>query len=133
MIKLRRVSFFVFSVFLEVAVLAFFSFCLLPAGCREAFAAGASGCVTGQCHSGINKDKFVHGPVAIGACLFCHRKTGTHKFKPVPENISGLCYQCHDRTEMVKTHPPVKATKCTVCHSPHHSRYKYMLRSRGGQ
>ena len=92
-------------------------------------AAPKTSCVTNKCHSGMGTAKFVHGPAAEGDCTFCHQKTGKHKFKPMPSDISSLCYQCHDKMDTAKhVHPPVKAGECTACHSPHQSPYRYQLR-----
>ncbi|MDA8170362.1 MAG: hypothetical protein M0Z48_00840 [Nitrospiraceae bacterium] len=124
MSKVRRFG------FLYAAVLSVF---LVSAGGERALAAGKKpSCVTDKCHSGMGKEKFVHGPVATGDCLFCHQQVGKHKFKPTPKHVSDLCYQCHDRMDTMKTvHPPVKAGECTKCHSPHQSSYKYQLRAGG--
>lgn len=87
----------------------------------------ASSCVTNKCHSDIGKDKFVHGPVAVGACSVCHIETTKHKFKAI-ENAGKLCYKCHDsKSTMSNIHPPVKEGLCTDCHSPHQSPFRYQL------
>ncbi|MDA8325277.1 MAG: cytochrome c3 family protein [Nitrospiraceae bacterium] len=118
--------------FLYMTVLAFFSLLPLTAGGRAVLAAGKSGCVTGKCHSRMGKGKYVHGPVAVEGCVFCHQPAGPHRFKPIPENISDLCYQCHERMEtMEPLHPPVETSRCTACHSPHQSPHKYQLRGAG--
>ncbi|GBE34710.1 doubled CXXCH motif [bacterium BMS3Bbin06] len=84
-------------------------------------------CVTSKCHSKLGKDKFVHGPVAVGECKVCHKPIAKHKFKPI-KKVSRLCYQCHDKKNTMKhVHPPVKEGMCTSCHSPHQSPYKYQL------
>jgi len=84
-------------------------------------------CVTSKCHSKMGKAKFVHGPVAVGACTLCHKPVAKHKFKPI-ETVSDLCYQCHEKKDTMKhVHPPVLAGMCTSCHSPHQSPYKYQL------
>lgn len=99
-------------------------------GNKTTFKAKNTGCVTAECHSGIGKAKFVHGPVAAGECVFCHERVGRHKFKPIPEDTAGLCYRCHDRkTEPDKAlHPAIRDGRCTTCHDPHQSPYRYELR-----
>lgn len=92
-------------------------------------------CVTDKCHSKMGKDKFVHGPAAVGDCTACHKGDADKhkaspakvKFAPIKKS-SDLCYQCHDRKDTMKgIHPPVKDGKCTGCHSPHQSPYRYQL------
>jgi predicted CXXCH cytochrome family protein len=89
----------------------------------------ADSCITNKCHSNMGKEKFVHGPVAVGNCTVCHREIGKHKFAPI-KKASDFCYQCHDRVNTKKTvHAPVKDGNCTLCHDPHQSPYKYQLRA----
>lgn len=124
--KLRRFRF----LFFYTAALLLLSVFPVSAG-GQAPSAGKSGCVTAKCHSGMGKGKYVHGPVAAGGCVFCHRTEGRHRFKPIPRNVSELCYQCHGRTETVQPlHPPVRTSRCTACHSPHQSPNKYQLRGK---
>lgn len=88
-------------------------------------------CITSNCHAKMGKAKFVHGPVALKQCTYCHKRTASHKFKPI-KNVAKLCNSCHDKTFNEKVvHPPVKEGKCTACHSPHQSPYKYQLRAQG--
>lgn len=112
---------------------------ILVAGVIGLFLAGSGGralaasgaCVTGKCHAGMGKAKYVHGPVAIGDCTFCHKAAGDHKFKPI-KDVGALCYQCHDRVDTKKSvHPPVKEGLCTGCHDPHQSPNRYQLRAAG--
>jgi len=59
-------------------------------------AKATASCVTAKCHKKLGKDKFVHGPVAVGECKVCHKPIAKHKFKPI-KKVSKLCYQCHTR------------------------------------
>lgn len=89
-------------------------------------------CITESCHATMGKDKFVHGPVAVGDCASCHTPTGKHTFKPI-SNVSALCGGCHEpMTGKKVVHPPVKEGKCTKCHNPHQSPNKFQLRADGG-
>ncbi len=95
--------------------------------------AAKSSCVTEKCHAGMGKDKFVHGPTAVGDCGVCHRETAKHKFAPI-KDVGALCYACHDKVDSKKAvHKPVKDGTCTKCHSPHQSSNKYMLLGAGAQ
>ncbi|MBI5057424.1 MAG: cytochrome C [Nitrospirae bacterium] len=101
--------------------------------------AEAESCVTSQCHAGIDKQKFVHGPVAAGKCKVCHGDSPGHnenpaafKFKTILD-ISNICFGCHKRFPVKKfTHYPMLTDGCTDCHSPHGSPYKFQLLYKGG-
>ena len=88
-------------------------------------------CVTEKCHGNMGKEKFVHGPVASGDCVFCHISEGDHRFKRI-NDVGKLCAQCHEKliTKQV-VHPPVKEGKCTGCHDAHQSPNKFQLRATG--
>ena len=73
---------------------------------------------------------YVHGPVAVGACTFCHNPH-TSKFdyllkKQVPE----LCYQCHDSAliKLIPDHSAVSSSGCTTCHQAHSSSERALLK-----
>jgi predicted CXXCH cytochrome family protein len=85
-------------------------------------------CVTGSCHGNMGKEKFVHGPVAVGQCVFCHNIVDNkHKFTLLDEGKE-LCYNCHDSKEEGKhIHSPVEEGMCTSCHDPHQSPNQYQL------
>lgn len=88
-------------------------------------------CITEKCHAKMGKEKFVHGPVAVGECESCHKKAGKHKFEPITD-VGKLCSECHGQLTTQKVvHPPVKQGQCTKCHSPHQSPNKFQLRATG--
>lgn len=97
-------------------------------------------CITSQCHSKIDKEKFVHGPIAAGECGICHGESpkhinnpGKYKFGAV-DDVSGKCYECHDKFPPKEfTHSPLEDGECTSCHNPHGSSYKFQLLSKGGE
>ncbi len=100
---------------------------------------------------------FVHGPSAAKQCYHCHmmssgfgfRNTGRKETGRIPmlglgvgRQTSGmfvaplkdLCTECHiqksDKSangEDLWLHGPVASGNCTTCHSPHKSRFQYML------
>jgi predicted CXXCH cytochrome family protein len=109
----------------------FLALFLLTAAGTALSAQQKNSCVTAKCHSTMGKEKFVHGPVAVGTCLSCHVQKEKHKFAPI-KRASDFCYKCHDRLDTKATvHPPVKEGDCTLCHDPHQSPYKYQLRAEG--
>ena len=71
----------------------------------------------------------IHGPVAVGVCLFCHNphESGYANLqrKPEPE----LCYQCHQQEDVmdVADHQAIADQVCTQCHDPHISPFEKLL------
>ncbi len=83
-----------------------------------------------QCHDDYTKSgQFVHGPVAIGQCLFCHEhhhsKNQYLLKKPEPK----LCFLCHQQKliEVIPEHQNVPLAKCSRCHDAHASSSKALL------
>jgi predicted CXXCH cytochrome family protein len=88
-------------------------------------------CVTDKCHVRMGKEKFVHGPVAVGDCILCHKQLKKHKFEPITD-IGKLCDDCHEKLTTKKVvHAPVKKGQCIKCHDPHQSAFKFQLRANG--
>lgn len=109
---------------------------VMPYLVHEARAAQAKSCVTSQCHETMGKARYVHGPVAVGACTKCHTPLNEedmysakkHKFKLAREERQ-LCYMCHQRKDTLKVvHGPVRFGLCAACHDPHQSPYRYRLK-----
>lgn len=91
-----------------------------------------------ECHpvdyeikSGIN----VHGPVAVGVCLFCHSAHDSVNKHLLKETVPDLCYRCHDQRllEMVNGHSDETMAKCLSCHHGHKSTDKALLRKERGK
>ncbi len=96
---------------------------------------------------------FSHGPYAAGQCELCHdtsatvgfRKSGKEAPKGIPQlaqttpgrlvsPLKELCIECHINKsresgpgEALWFHGPVANGECTFCHSPHQSRFQYVL------
>lgn len=84
-----------------------------------------------DCHTNYTASaSFVHGPVAVGQCLFCHNphKSKIEHLLIAPE--PGLCYQCHDidTIELIAAHLPKQLSACTDCHNAHASSAKALLK-----
>ena len=78
-------------------------------------------CFSDGCHANYRDFKFLHGPVAVGACQMCHSyvdpKKHTFELKRKGEK---LCEFCHiGRAEGEVVHEPVKQGQCLACHDPH--------------
>jgi len=84
-----------------------------------------------HCHADYTESApFVHGPVAVGQCLFCHNphKSKIEHLLIAPE--PGLCYQCHDidTIELIAAHLPKQLSSCTDCHDAHAGSAKGLLK-----
>ena len=89
-----------------------------------------------NCHDDYTASAvFVHGPVAVGQCLFCHRPHKSKIENLLTESEPGLCYQCHDKNtiELIAAHLPKQLSSCTVCHNPHASSTKALLKGTSSQ
>jgi predicted CXXCH cytochrome family protein len=84
-----------------------------------------------KCHGDYTETTgFLHGPVAVGECLFCHdshrSKNEFLLIKPIPEQ----CYLCHDskRIESIADHSTEEYSKCNSCHDSHVSSEESLLK-----
>jgi len=106
-------------------------------------------CTTTECHNSYAKKKYVHQPVALGVCKFCHKLVNPkeHSFKlfRTKKELCGSCHQEQTRglevipsVEQLKAkapqvgkgkylHKPLKEGKCIECHNPHSSDYQFLL------
>ncbi len=85
-----------------------------------------------NCHEGAREQfRNMHGPVAFGACMWCHVP---HE-SAFPALLKGepriVCTQCHDskvlRTDVVSEHGE-SSVSCLACHYGHGHRERFMLR-----
>ncbi len=89
-------------------------------------------CTTGNCHSKIGKDEYVHGLLGAKVCVFCHNPHGSLLPNEISKAGGDLCISCHQeekRTYRAKaTMLPVREGDCAACHDPHESSQKFQLR-----
>jgi predicted CXXCH cytochrome family protein len=73
---------------------------------------------------------FVHGPVAVGQCLFCHDPHRSRYAGLLKEDIPRLCYKCHQEKDMasIPKHSAAMTTRCTQCHEAHAGDERYLIR-----
>jgi predicted CXXCH cytochrome family protein len=84
-----------------------------------------------NCHTDFaTSAQFVHGPVAVGQCLFCHNPHKSQIKHLLREPEPDLCYECHDinTIELIPAHLPRQLSNCTYCHNPHASTNEALLR-----
>ena len=75
-----------------------------------------------ECHTDYNAVRgYVHGPVAVGACLFCHDPHRSSYLRLLKAPQPDLCYQCHDIGDIsaIPDHREELDGVCTRCHEAH--------------
>ena len=74
--------------------------------------------------------QYVHGPVAIGECSFCHDPHDSRFDFLLNESIPQLCYRCHEqrRIELISAHDEDTISRCNLCHEAHSSSKKKLLK-----
>jgi predicted CXXCH cytochrome family protein len=88
------------------------------------------------CHGDFTKDgegkelNYVHGPVADGDCVACHKPHFSKNRKLLVEEK--ICLECHDdkdpeEGDNASVHGPVSKMECVSCHNPHASPNTYQL------
>ncbi len=81
-----------------------------------------------RCHNKKDDKKFVHGPLAGGACAVCHEPHGSRNAFFLKDDTRVLCISCHDQSSS-RTHVlSAKNKKCEKCHNPHSSEEANFLR-----
>jgi len=107
-------------------------------------------CVSRECHNSYRQKKYVHKPVALGVCKFCHKSVNPkeHSFR-LFRTRKELCGTCHQEqttdfkmvasAEQLKPkaqvgkgkylHKPVEEGKCLDCHNPHSSDYQFLRKA----
>ncbi len=102
----------------------------LPAEKKGFSISSEESCISGSCHAGMAKKKYVHGVAADGSlCTECHQmpKQGIHAFRLKAEG-GDLCAACHEGMAGKKhKHPPAEGGECTSCHDPHQSDHPKQL------
>ena len=84
-----------------------------------------------ECHGDYTTSaSYVHGPVAVGRCLFCHNPHRSRIEHLLKEPQPQLCYLCHnmDTMKSIPAHLAEPQFACTDCHDAHTSSIKYLLK-----
>ena len=71
----------------------------------------------------------VHKPFADNDCASCHG-ANTGKFEDFQKVESNVCGKCHAQvaTQFPVMHGPVAVGECNLCHAPHESTVKHLLK-----
>ena len=88
-----------------------------------------------ECHADYTTSaSYVHGPVAVGRCLFCHNPHKSRIEHLLKEPEPRLCYLCHniDTVKLIPAHLVEQQFACTDCHNAHTSSVKYLLNEVAG-
>jgi predicted CXXCH cytochrome family protein len=75
-----------------------------------------------DCHEEVAKAKgFMHGPVAVGDCLFCHTPHRSPNKYLLKEKDPELCYKCHQKLWImtISGHTGEDLSSCLSCHEGH--------------
>lgn len=85
----------------------------------------------GSCHTDLpGSAPFVHGPVAVRDCLFCHHYHSSAYPKILLDDATALCFRCHDPADLTQGphHATVGSQPCIDCHDPHAGRDRFFLK-----
>jgi len=79
------------------------------------------------------KQKFLHGPVAVGACTQCHDPHESNEKHLSRIQAKEKCLKCHadfakGMNEAKVVHAPVQLNQCYSCHDPHGAANANLLR-----
>lgn len=83
------------------------------------------------CHDDFTTTgRFVHGPVAVEQCMFCHVPHEAANRFLLKKSVPQLCYMCHSETDIraIAEHQTERLSGCTVCHEGHSGSTKGLLR-----
>ncbi|UCE59652.1 MAG: hypothetical protein JSU63_19685 [Phycisphaerales bacterium] len=74
------------------------------------------------CHRGFGDDlQYLHGPVAVNECVFCHHPHGSEHPAMLYTDAKSLCLRCHriDDLGTEVCRDPNGERPCNDCHNPH--------------
>lgn len=83
-----------------------------------------------SCHTEVTSEPtFLHGPVAVEACLFCHHPHGSGFEGLLLADTNDTCYRCHAPGDLTggAHHVGLDERRCTVCHDPHGGQDRFFL------
>ena len=87
-------------------------------------------CLT--CHGELaRKPTFLHGPVAVNACTFCHHHHTSTYPNLLLEDPAVICFGCHEEDDLTTgPHHEDRSTQpCLQCHDPHGGSDRFFLKT----
>jgi predicted CXXCH cytochrome family protein len=104
--------------------------CHEPEASLAAPSAGAGLC--SKCHepyATFGPGEWVHGPVALGKCDFCHEAHKSEFPGLLTAEQTELCLRCHDDPGLLERpyHRQAGDRRCAACHDPHSSGNRRLL------
>lgn len=85
-----------------------------------------------SCHVNVpGRVRYVHGPVAVDACTFCHHQHASPRPYLLLDEPTALCLRCHQRDDLIAGphHQSLDERACTECHAPHGGSDRFFLKS----
>ena len=86
-----------------------------------------------RCHEDESKTyPYVHGPVAVGQCLFCHNPHKSMHAHLLNQDATELCALCHARRGLrsIEDHLEPSNIQCLECHNSHASTARFLLKAK---
>ena len=83
------------------------------------------------CHPDLpGNARYVHGPVAVKSCLFCHHYHRSLHAKLLLDEPDALCFRCHKREGLTEGehHADIDERPCIECHDPHSGDDRFFLK-----
>lgn len=103
-------------------------------GCHNMYDGGlfgeSGGGLCAKCHTDPpGEARFLHGPVAVNACRFCHHHHSSPYPKMLHDKVPSLCFRCHRRIDLTEGphHETTDRQICTDCHNPHGGSDRFFL------
>jgi predicted CXXCH cytochrome family protein len=72
---------------------------------------------------------FVHGPVAVNSCLFCHFPHESKNESLLKKATDHMCFECHKKEDQHSLSDKNKGN-CTHCHNPHTGKNRFFLKNK---
>ncbi|MHC4063210.1 MAG: cytochrome c3 family protein [Planctomycetota bacterium] len=83
------------------------------------------------CHRDVpGQAVYVHGPVAVNACLFCHHHHSSTYPHLLLDDPAVICLRCHESEHIAagEYHATIESRACTECHDAHGGSDRFFLK-----
>lgn len=85
-----------------------------------------------SCHSDLpGEARYVHGPVVVNACLFCHHYHRSVHPRMLLDDVKVICLGCHEGDGLIEGphHAASEEKSCVECHDPHGGDNRFFLKT----